>query len=98
VDNLQVAHSWQGQGFGNVGTRRQARFVRIDNDFEWLLPSGVPVIGVPLQHEFGGGDKRARSYTELREAGLLAPVADPWRYFDRPRAAGERRIAEWLRM
>lgn len=62
-----------------------------------FLPRGVPVIGVPPVRDFGGGGKRPRAYSDLVAARLLASVADPWRYFDRPRAAGERAVAQWLR-
>lgn len=55
------------------------------------------MIGAPSRHQFGGGDKRPRSYSQLEAAGLLAPAADPWRYLDRPRSSGERGVAEWLR-
>ncbi|MBC8091715.1 MAG: hypothetical protein H7Y15_07235 [Pseudonocardia sp.] len=61
-----------------------------------ILPAGVPVLGVPLPHEFGGGAKQPRSCAQLVAAGLVAPADDPWCFFDLPRHAGERGIATWL--
>lgn len=57
-----------------------------------LLPEGVPVIGAPFAEHFGGGTKRPRSYAELDAASLLAPLSDPWRFFDRR----ERAVAQWM--
>ena len=67
-----------------------------DMDRDRLLPRGVPLIGAPPPHEFGGGLKRPPSYVELAAAGLLAPLSNPWAHFDRPLRAGERVIAGWL--
>lgn len=59
---------------------------------ECCLPAGTPLMGVPSRDAFGGGHKRPPSYDTLKAGDLLAPLSDPWKFFDRQ----ERLIAELL--